>query len=139
MTFPANVDGAIEAALTSGNRGRQLEAQVARAVQEEGFTVIRFNAQFYRINPVTGGKTPIGEIDIEIGEAIIEVSNKTANKAGQVQRLITQPVLNPTGKSVILYAPNLTKGAGEAVVRVGGIVAINRLQLITQLEELRRA
>lgn len=138
MTFPANVDEAIEAALTSGDGDRQLEAIVARAVQEEGFRVIRFNAQFYRINPVTGGKTPIGEIDIEIAEAIIEVTTTAKSKAGQVRRFLTDPSLNAASKPVILYAPNLSAGAARAVSAVGGIVVLNRADFKKQLQRLRK-
>ncbi|MBC6477468.1 MAG: hypothetical protein GDA56_06420 [Hormoscilla sp. GM7CHS1pb] len=137
VTSPVDINEAIENATASPDPDKQLEATVARYLQQEGCTVIRFNALFYSINPRTGGQNPIGEIDVEVNEAILEVTNKTGRKAGQVQKLITYPTLNPTGKPVILYAPNITLGAGEAVTIIGGIVVRDQSQLLKEMQKLR--
>ncbi|MBC6473447.1 MAG: hypothetical protein GDA48_12040 [Hormoscilla sp. GM102CHS1] len=137
VTFPLEINEAIENATSSPDPDKQLEAMVARLVQQEGCTVIRFNALFYSINPRTGGQNPIGEIDIEVGEAIIEVTTRAKNKSGQVQKFLTDPWLNMTGKPVILYAPNITRGASNAVIKVGGIVATDQSQLSQEIQRLR--
>ena len=59
------------------------------------------------------------------------------NKAGQVQKFITDTRLNMTGKPVILYAPNITQGAGKAVIKVGGIVVVNKSELSHTIQRLR--
>ncbi|MBC6472266.1 MAG: hypothetical protein GDA48_05180 [Hormoscilla sp. GM102CHS1] len=99
--------------------------------------MIKFNTLFYSINPNTGGQNYIGEIDIEVAEAIIEVTNQPRKKAGQIGKLITNPNMNPTGKQVILYAPNFTVGAGEAVIRVGGVMVRTQLELNRELHQIR--
>ncbi|MGK7901279.1 MAG: hypothetical protein AB4352_07675 [Hormoscilla sp.] len=137
VTSPLDINEAIANATASPDPDKQLEATVARYVQQEGCTVIRFNALFYSINPQTGGQNPIGEIDIEVAEAIIEVKTRAKNKAGQVQKFLTDTRLNMTGKPVILYAPNITQGAGNAVINVGGILAVNQSELNQKIQRLR--
>ncbi|MBC6420773.1 MAG: hypothetical protein GDA43_23645 [Hormoscilla sp. SP5CHS1] len=137
VTSPVDINEAIENATASPDSDKQLEATVARYVQQEGFTVIKFNTLFYSINPNTGGQNYIGEIDIEVAEAIIEVTNQPRKKAGQIGKLITNPNMNPTGKQVILYAPNFIVGAGEAVIRVGGVMVRTQLELNRELHQIR--
>jgi hypothetical protein len=64
-----------------------------------GFNVIGFNRGF-------GPNNSIGEIDVETSQAIIEVTVAKSGKLGQVSNFIGNATFNPSGKPVILYAPN---------------------------------
>jgi hypothetical protein len=53
----------------------------------------------------------VGEIDVELEAAIIEVaSGKGRKKFGQVQRLLNNRDLNPTGKPVVVFGPQMRRG-----------------------------
>lgn len=54
-------------------------------------------------------------------------------KVGQVQKLITNSILNPFGKPVILYAPNISAGCAKYVQKAGGIVVKSISELLNEL------
>lgn len=65
----------------------------------------------------------IGEIDIELETVIIEVTaGSGGGKVGQVTRLLSS-ALNPTGKKVIVFGPNITPGRTRAIEAAGAFVA----------------
>lgn len=84
-----------------------------------------------------GPDGPVGDIDAETPGAILEAkSGKTwdSDNTDQIRKLLTNPQLNPTGKPVIVYAPNFND---EMVVRVraaGAIVVQNEEQVIEILK-----
>jgi hypothetical protein len=119
-------DGAIQAARESSNPGTQLEGQVAQHIKDAGIDVISFNKKF-------GPNAAIGEIDVETPNAIIEVTTQKARKLTQVQGLMDNPQLNPTGKPVILYAPNYLRTAGKEISDAGASVVRTPEELINLL------
>ncbi|MBO2458859.1 Flp family type IVb pilin [Actinomadura violacea] len=54
-----------------------------------------------------------GEIDIETNKSIIEVANgkNAKGKVSQATRNTGNPITNPSGKPIIIYAPNMKYGA----------------------------
>jgi len=120
---------AIKAALESGNPGQELEGQVGNLLKD---TLVGFQQKIMG----ESGKVA-GEIDAETSEAIIEVTTEKSEKFGQVQKLMNNPVLNPSGKPVILYGPNYTTGAAKAITRIGGYVVRSSQELLDLLDTLR--
>jgi hypothetical protein len=53
----------------------------------------------------------------------VEVTSDQTGKAGQAAKLVADKVMNPLGKPVIVYGPNLTRKAGQAVEATGAKVA----------------
>jgi hypothetical protein len=86
-------------AVNSSDKDKQLEGTTARALIGD---LVAFNKKIY--DPATG--EVIGEIDIETSDAIIEVTTKKTGKLSQIQKYLNNPLMNPDGKPVILYAPN---------------------------------
>lgn len=80
----------------------------------------------------------IGEIDVETGGAIIEVTTMKAGKADQISRMSNDPGLNPLGKPVILYAPRYSRNAERDVVKEGGCVVRDKQELVELLEKLKK-
>jgi hypothetical protein len=97
----------INIALESGSVSARLEAQVARTLWGD---LVSFRKQVFN----NAGKR-IGEIDVELKNAIVEVTSDQTGKAGQAAKLVADKVMNPLGKPVIVYGPNLTRKAGQAV------------------------
>jgi hypothetical protein len=89
--------------------------QVARTFFND---LVSLNKQFFS----SAGKR-IGETDVELKNAIIEVTTDQGGKAGQAGKLVNDRVINPLGKTVIVYGPNLTKRAGQAIEATGAKVA----------------
>jgi len=119
----AAMSGAIKSALRSGNVATQLEGQAASAL---GASVTGFK------RVVTAGGRVVGEIDVETSKAIVEVtSGRAPGKVNQVLRLLSDKTLNPQGKPVVVYGPNLGKQAAEALQKTGAIV-------VRTLDELKR-
>ncbi len=53
----------------------------------------------------------VGEIDLELETAIIEVaSGKGRKKFGQIQRLLHNRDLNPAGKLMVVFGPQVRRG-----------------------------
>jgi hypothetical protein len=122
-------DADIEEALASSNPGTKLEGQVAQGLKDAGFEVESFQRE---VGP--GGS--VGEVDVETPNAIIETTLSPSGKLGQIDKLINNPEMNPTGKPVILYAPNYGGAATDAVVGAGASVAKNMDQLTALLSQL---
>jgi hypothetical protein len=120
------IDAAIRTARESGNPGTQLEGQAAQHIKDAGIEVTGFNKGF-------GPNASIGEIDIETPHAIVEVTAAARGKLTQIRELMGNPQLNPTGKPIILYAPNYLRTAGKAVSDAGGSVARTPEELINLL------
>ncbi|MHC5733027.1 MAG: hypothetical protein ACYTXY_55150, partial [Nostoc sp.] len=75
---------AIINALNSINPQKVLEGKVANTIIQAGFDLVGFNK-------AVGLNGEIGEIDVEISNAIIEVTTQTARKLKQIQKLISNP------------------------------------------------
>lgn len=78
----------------------------------------------------------IGEIDIETSLAIIEVTTQTSRKLKQIQKLLFNTIINPTHKSVILYAPNYKTTPSQDIVNAGAYLAKNITELLELLHQL---
>jgi hypothetical protein len=107
----------IQAALNSTDVDVQLEGQVAAFLNSRGYQILSFQRKVY------GPNGPVGEIDIEILPAIIEVTNEQSGKLSQVTGYINNLILNPNRRPVILYAPNYTYRAGENITGAGAFIA----------------
>jgi hypothetical protein len=62
-------------------------------------------------------------VDVETSNAIIEVSTTDENKLKQVLKLKNNKQINPTGKPVILFAPNYSHAADQQF-KANGITII---------------
>ncbi|MGK7881798.1 MAG: hypothetical protein AB4060_17125 [Crocosphaera sp.] len=119
----------INDAVNSDKPQKQLEGIVANAIIEAGITVISFNQEF-------GVNGEIGEIDIETPLAIIEVTTQSSRKLKQIQKLLFNSIINPTHKSVILYAPNYKTTPSQDIVNAGAYLAKNITELLEVLHHL---
>ena len=73
----------------------------------------------------------VGEIDVELETAIIEVaSGKGRKKFRQIQRLQHNRDLNPTGKSVVVFGPQVRRGLVRQLEESGASVVhtLNELE-----------
>ncbi|HEV7923208.1 MAG TPA: RHS repeat-associated core domain-containing protein [Thermoanaerobaculia bacterium] len=119
-----NLSRRIMGALRSSSAATRLEGEAAATL---GRTVTGFQ------RVVTKGGKVVGEIDVETTKAIVEVtSGKNVRKLKQVAELIRDAALNPTGKPVVVFAPNITPGKADALVKAGAIV-------VRTVEELAKA
>ena len=125
----AQIENAIQAALKSSIPGDVLEGQVANVIKQEGIEIQGFNKAI-------GSNASIGEIDVETSKAIIEVTTQSTGKLGQIQKIITNAEMNPSGKPVILYAPNYGGTAGRAITDAGAYIVRNEQELIQLLQNL---
>lgn len=117
---------AIIDALNSVNSQKVLEGQVANAIIQAGFDLVSFNK-------LVGLNGEIGEIDVETSNAIIEVTTQTARKLKQIQKLISNPDLNPLKKPVILYAPNYKLTPAQDIIATGSYVVCTEDELLELL------
>lgn len=110
--------------LASSDPAIQLEGKVARAVQ----------SQLVALNKGFGPNNSLGEIDVETVNAIIEVTIKNSGKLSQVTKLMTDPIMNPTSKPVILFAPYYNGTPTKDIVNAGGYVvkSLEELQALVQ-------
>jgi len=120
---------AIHEALASADEGTQLEGQVAQGLKDAGFNLQGFQAE-------VGPNGSIGEKDIETSEAIIETTVSSSGKLSQVTKLMSNPEMNPSGKPVILYAPNYGGAATNSITQGGAYVAKNMQELTDLLRML---
>ena len=73
----------------------------------------------------------VGEIDVELETAIIEVtSGKGRKKVRQIQRLLHNRDLNPTGKPVVVFGPLVRRGLVRQLEENGASVVhtLNELE-----------
>ena len=61
------------------------------------------------------------EVDIETGNAFIEIKSGGGKKAGSQVTRLQNPINNPKGKPVIVYGPNLRGSVIDEVTRRGGL------------------
>jgi hypothetical protein len=94
-------------ALNSDDPDKEFEGQTALSVLSD---LVHFQ-QLYRW---TNG-SPIVDVDVETTDAIIEVTNDDGRKKGQVETLLHETRVNPRKKPVIVFGPELTRGAVKAV------------------------
>jgi len=88
-------------------------ANVANAIEQA------YPGHVLDVNHSRGGV----ELDIETANAIIEVKgNRGEVLSGRLRRM-NDPAVNPAGKPVIGYAPNMSRHAQGGINRVGGIAA----------------
>ncbi len=120
---------AIQEALASADEGTQLEGQVAQGLKDAGFKLQGFQTE-------VGPNGSIGEKDIETSEAIIETTVSPSGKLSQVTKLMSNPEMNPSGKPVILYAPNYGGAATNSITQGGAYVAKNMQELTDLLRML---
>lgn len=109
-----------------GLSGDALEDEVEKALTDAGVAIEK-RAQDV-IDPLTN--RVLTDIDIEVEKAIIEVTSKRSGKLGQIEERVTNALINPNGKMVVLYAPNYLGVAGRAVEDAGGVVVRDLPSLI---------
>ncbi len=120
---------AINEAINSGNYQKVLEGTVANAILKANIACISFNKE-------VGLNDSIGEIDVETALGIVEVTTQTSRKLKQIQKLISNPDLNPGHKPVILYAPNYKITSARDIINAGAYVVRNEDELIHLLRKL---
>jgi hypothetical protein len=95
----------------------------------------RYPGHVLGINMRRGGT----EIDIETANAIIEVKSRRGTGFGrQIAARVNDPEINPLGKPVIGYSPNLSKHAAKEIERRGGLAAGGHASDLETLLELIR-
>jgi len=108
----------IMTALRSTNAATRLEAEAAAGLGE---TVTGFQR-------VVKG---VGEVDVETTKAIVEVTGgRSPGKLDQITKLISNKALNPEGKPVVVYGPNLGIHAARTLEKAGA-------KVVRTLDELR--
>ncbi len=123
-----NIADKVNAALSSTNPGTKLEGQVAEHLGDQV-------TKFQEVIRYPSGAAA-GDIDVETEKAIIEVTGKRAGKIGQLTKYLTNTLMNPDGKAVILYAPNYLGSAAQDVAALNIPVARNFDELDTILAGL---
>lgn len=123
------IDQKIAERAVSPDERVSLPAKTARALRS---VVRNFEKQY-------GPNGTKGEIDIETGKAIIEVAagTRARGKVAQHGRNANNPVTNPHGKPIIIYAPNMKRGAVQNLRNKTGAKVIDNLDdLKAALREL---
>jgi Domain of unknown function (DUF4157)/Bacterial SH3 domain len=121
-----NLAKRIAAALASADPAVRLEGKVAEAL---GGSVVSFQKKF-----VIEGVT-IGEIDVETTKAIIEVTGgRSPGKLKQITRQISNRIINPEGKAVIVYGPELGIHAAKSLENAGAKV----VRTLDEIQKLAR-
>ena len=94
------------------------------AVRLEGLVAQRFRNRLVSFQrKVSMGGRIVGEIDVELSDAIIEVTTGTGRgKVAQVGRLMSIAV-NPSGKSVVVFGPDISAGRIPGLEAAGARVA----------------
>jgi hypothetical protein len=116
----------ITQALQSSDPDRVLEGEVARAVAGD----------LVDLNRKIGPNGATGEVDVETSRAIIEVTTRRAGKLRQIQKLLSHPDMNPSGKPVILFAPDYGPSATADIINAGAIVVRTQEELLSVLATL---
>lgn len=120
----SNIEKKINKALKSQKAGTKLEGEVAQAL---GNRVTDFQKK------IVTSEGLLGEIDVETADYIIEVtsgrSSKTASEFGKY--FGTQ--MNPDGKGVILFAPNLNETKVESIEEAGVVIIRSIKELLEYL------
>ena len=107
-----------------GCAGDLLEKEVEARLNAEGIPIIKRNQAF--LNP---DGSAFREVDFETNQAIIEATVSPNKKLQQVTDYLG-PIINPTGKPVILYAPLYNDRAARDIERAGALVVKNMDDLI---------
>jgi RHS repeat-associated protein len=109
----------VMAAVRSSDAAVRLEGRAAVALSD---TLVGFQKS------VKGG-----EIDVETTKAIVEVTGgRSPGKLEQILKYINNREINPDGKAVVVYAPNLSPHAARTLEKAGATV-------VRTLDELRDA
>jgi hypothetical protein len=116
----------IAQALQSSDPERVLEGEVAMAIAGD---LVDFNRK-------VGPHGATGEVDVETSRAIIEVTTRRTGKLKQIQKLLSHPDMNPSGKPVILFAPNYGHRATADIINAGAIVVRTQEELLRVLATL---
>ncbi|MEV5750784.1 hypothetical protein AB0L00_23420 [Actinoallomurus sp. NPDC052308] len=148
----AKIDNALQQPTGSKQQGeRYWEAVVANWIRPQ---VTAFNEKFrespldrYHRQQQGDGKNRDAEIDIETATAVIEVtagegSGKSTQILGTDKRegLVRNPLANPSGKPVIVFAPKGLKDQLAAKFQKAGIkVVSDRLALLDELAAVNTA
>jgi RHS repeat-associated protein len=100
-----------------GCPGDLLEQAVENRLNAEGIPILQRNAPV-----LDAAGNVVGEIDFEVSQAIIETTVSPGGKLSQLQKYLS-PLFNPSGKPVIIFAPNYGSSATRDIERAGGLVA----------------
>jgi Flp pilus assembly pilin Flp len=111
------IDSKIQDAAQSTNKGTRLEAEAAQAVRP----ALR---QFQREYKDAAGRT-IGEADIETNKAFVEVAGgEKMDKGAQISRYVNDRTINPTGKPVIVFAPQWSAKQAQLAESAGAVAVV---------------
>jgi hypothetical protein len=122
---PNNQQGAGGDPLKSGG----FDQEIQNIVKSGGFDLVAFDKKI-------GPNGSIGQIDTETTNAIIEATIRPKGKLDQIKGFISNPNLNPSGKPVILYAPNYRVTPEKDITSVGGYVVRTQEELLNLLKRL---
>lgn len=120
----------IEDTLKSPDPGTRLEGEIADFLRKNGKNMVSFQR---KEADSSGG---IGDVDIEVDEAIIEVTTRKEGKLNQLKKLEVNSQLNPSGRPVILYAPYYKPSGVNSTKSNGFLVAQNPQELLDILDNL---
>jgi len=124
----------IQAALNAANRADREPGVVADFLDKHGYDIRLFNQPFK--HPDIPGRA--GDIDIEIDQAIIEVTIQTQDKLKQATKLVNNKTLNPSGKPVFLFSREYSNQADSQFRAIGVIIVRSEDELLTEIHKLGR-
>ncbi|MEN9918318.1 MAG: hypothetical protein RL662_754 [Bacteroidota bacterium] len=75
-----------------------------------------------------GANGSIGEIDFQTPDYIIEATVKNKGKLKQINKLLTDSIMNPDGKPVILIAPNYTNSSAVKAIEDAGATVVHTIE-----------
>jgi RHS repeat-associated protein len=115
----STVSGKIDSLLSSSNLGTRVEGIVGAWLENRyGRDVVDVNRE---VRDSKGGR--IGEIDIVMKQALIEVKSGETFNANQLEKLVHDPAMNPNGLKVIVYMPGATKNQIDQIRKAGASYA----------------
>jgi len=118
------INSKVDNALKSADPNKKVEGDVGDALRDH---LTNFEKKYGK-----NGKD--GEIDAETDKAIIEIANgkKAGGKAAQINRNKNSAITNPSGKPVIMYAPNMKTNALNMVRKETGSVVVRNMDELKQ-------
>jgi hypothetical protein len=121
------IDSKLNVARRSVKASERQEAEVADAVRP---ALRNFQRKY-------GPNGKLGEVDVETNKAIVEVAGGVKmHKTNQIAKYINDRTINPSGKPVIVFAPQMTANAVREAEKAGAIVVRNTAELKQKLRDL---
>ncbi len=121
----------IDALNGTGKKEDKLMADVAMQLIKNGYRVFSIEKKVFDDKGIT-----ITDIDIETAKVLIEVTVAPDGKVPQIEKYVSNKTVNPSKKSVILYAPNYGANAVKNIEAIGAFYVKDSSQLFKKMSEV---